>query len=60
MKTTFYLDGKRISRKALKAMIGEERLNRMLRDAKESFMEDPRVQNDFYIGEGHMLTIKFD
>ena len=60
MKTTFYLDGKKISRKALRAMIGEERLSHMLREAKETFMEDPRVQNDFYIGGGHMLTIKFD
>ena len=58
MKTTFYLDGKKTTKKAVKELIGEERLKRILEEAKETFFEDPLVQNDFFIGNG-MLTIEF-
>lgn len=58
MKTTFYLDGKKTTRKAVKEMLGEERLKRILEEAKKTYLEDPLVQNDFFIGSG-MLTIEF-
>ena len=58
MTTKFYLDGKKITRKAVKELIGEERLKRILEEAKETFLEDPLVQNDFFIGSG-MLTVEF-
>ena len=58
MTTKFYLDGEKITRKAVKELIGEERLKRILEEAKETFFEDPLVQNDFFIGNG-MLTIEF-
>ena len=58
MKTTFYLDGKKTTRKAVKELLGEERLNRILEEAKKTYLEDPLVQNDFFIGSG-MLTIEF-
>lgn len=58
MKTTFYLDGKKTTRKAVKELIGEERLKRILEEAKKTYLEDPLVQNDFFIGSG-MLTIEF-
>lgn len=58
MTTKFYLDGKKTTRKAVKELIGEERLKRMLREAKEAFMEDPLIQNDFFMGR-QMLTIEF-
>ena len=58
MKTIFYLDGKKTTRKAAKELIGEERLGRMLREARETFMEDPEIQNDFFLGR-QMLTIEF-
>lgn len=58
MTTKFYLDGKKIARKAVKELIGEERLKRILEEAKETFLEDPLVQNDFFIGSG-MLTVEF-
>lgn len=59
MKTKFYLNGKKTTRKAIKEQVGEERLGRMLKDAKETFTEDPLVQNDFFIGSG-TLTITFE
>jgi hypothetical protein len=58
MKTTFYLDGKKTTRKAVKELVGEERLKGILEEAKETFLEDPLVQNDFFIGSG-MLTVEF-
>ena len=58
MKTTFYLDGKKTTRKAVKELVGEERLKRILEEAKKTYLEDPLVQNDFFTGSG-MLTIEF-
>ena len=58
MKTTFYLDGKKTTKKVVREMLGEERLNRMLKEAKETFMEDPLVENDFFLGR-QVLTIRF-
>lgn len=58
MKTTFYLNGKKTTRKAVKELLGEERLKRILEEAKKTYLEDPLVQNDFFIGSG-MLTIEF-
>ena len=58
MKTTFYLDGKKTTRKAVKELLGEERLKRILEEAKKTYLEDPLIQNDFFIGSG-ILTIEF-
>ena len=58
MRTNFYLNGKKITRKAVKELVGEERLKEMLAEAKETFLEDPLTQNDLFIGNG-MLTIEF-
>jgi hypothetical protein len=59
MRTKFYLDGKKITKKALQERIGEERLKRLVQEAKETFMEDPLIQNDFYLGREGMVTIEF-
>lgn len=59
MRTKFYLDGKKITKKALQERIGEERLKRLIQEAKETFLEDPLIQNDFYLGREGMLTIEF-
>ena len=59
MKTKFYLNGKKTTCKAIRERIGEDRLARMLEEAKATFREDPLTQNDFFIGNG-MLTIAFE
>ena len=58
MRTVLYLNGKKTTRKAIKELVGEKELKRMLAEAKETFMEDPNIQNDFWLGMG-MLTIEF-
>ena len=59
MRTKFYLDGKKITKKVLQERIGEERLKKLVQEAKETFLEDPLIQNDFYLGREGMLTIEF-
>lgn len=60
MKTKFYINGKKTTRKAVKERIGEERLKRLIKEAKEVYMEDPLTQNDFFLGRAGMLTIAFE
>ena len=59
MKTKFYLNGKKATRKAIQEQLGADRLARMLKEAKKTFLADPLTQNDFFIGSG-MLTIAFE
>lgn len=59
MKTKFYINGKKTTRKAIQEQLGADQLARMLKEAKETFMADPLPQNDFFIGNG-MLTIAFE
>ena len=59
MRTKFYLDGKKITKMVLQERIGEERLKKLVQEAKETFLEDPLIQNDFYLGREGMLTIEF-
>ena len=60
MKTTFYLNGKKTSRKALTEKIGADRLKRYIEEAKEAFFEDPFTQNSFWLGGKDTLTIEFN
>lgn len=59
MKTKFYLDGKKTTKKVLTEKIGKERLDRMRMEAKEGFFADPLEQQSFCLGSAEMLTIKF-
>ena len=43
MRTNFYLDGKKTTRKAVKELVGEERMKEMIQEAKETFFEDPNT-----------------
>lgn len=60
MRTKFYLDGKKTTKKALAEEIGKERLDRMVGEAKEGFFADPLEQQSFYLGSAEMLTIEFE
>ena len=58
MKTTINLEGKKNTRKEVKVLDGAESPKRLLNEAKETCQDEPKVQNDFFIGSG-MLTIEF-
>ena len=59
MKTRFYIDGKKTTRKAVKELVGEDRLKRMLAEAREDFLEDPSIAADYHLGRYGMLSIRF-
>ena len=58
MKTNFYLENKKVSRAKLNGLLGKERVERYVEEAKETFREDPYIQNSWYLGIGR-LTIEF-
>ena len=60
MKTTFYLNGKKTTRKAVTELISAECLERYIEEAKESFSEDPLTENSFWLGGRNTLTIEFN
>ena len=59
MKTNYYLNDKKTTKKALTELLGKERLDRMTKEAKEGFMNDPLEQQSFFLGTTGMLTIEF-
>lgn len=59
MKTTYYLNGKKASKKVLTEQLGKERISRMTEEAKEGFMQDPLEQQSFFLGSAGCLTIEF-
>ena len=59
MRAIFYLNGKKVSRKSMIEMVGEERLKRYIEEAQEAFFEDPLAQNSFWLGGQNMMTIEF-
>lgn len=50
MRTTYKLDNKRISKKALTEMIGAKLVARITKSAWCDFTEDPNIENSIWIG----------
>jgi hypothetical protein len=59
MKTTYRLNDKKVSKKALIEKIGKDRIERLTKEAWETHMEDPYICNDFFMGRHGMLNISF-
>lgn len=59
MKTVFYLNGKKVTKKAVTEIVGAERIKRLVKEAKEGFMNDPYEEQSWYLGSAGMLTIEF-
>ena len=59
MKTVFYINGKKVSKKAVTEIVGTERIKGYIKEAKERFMEDPYEQQSWYLGSAGMLTVEF-
>lgn len=58
MTTTLYLDGKKTSVAKVKKLLGESMYERLKEKAKETYLEDPYIENSFWIGKG-TLTFMF-
>ena len=53
----FYINGKKVTKKAVTEKAGAERLGRMLEEAKQTHAEDPNEQISFMV-PGGILTIE--
>lgn len=53
----FYINGKRVSKKALIEMEGEKRVNSIVKESIETFKEDPNTCISYMISKG-MLTVE--
>lgn len=60
MKTIYYLNGRKTTRKAMKELLGEERLKRMTAESTEGFKADPLEEQSFFLGKAGTLTIEFE
>ena len=58
MRTIIELDGRKISKKAASEKFGKDEMDRMIREAKEAFAEDPLEETSWWMGVG-MLSITF-
>ncbi len=58
MKTTLFLKGKKISKKAAIEKFGKKRVEKYIRMAWEGFLEDPYEEQSWYTGAG-ILIIEF-
>jgi uncharacterized short protein YbdD (DUF466 family) len=59
MKTVFYINGKKVTRKAVTEMVGTEDVKRYVKESKKRFMNDPYEQQSWFLGSNGMLTIEF-
>lgn len=60
MKTIYYLNGRKTTGKAMKELLGKERLKRMTAEATEGFKADPLEGQSFFLGRMGTLTIEFE
>lgn len=58
MRTNMMLDGKKISKKKACEVLGKECVETFIKEAKESFYEDPYQELSWWTGRG-MLVIEF-
>jgi len=59
MKTVFYINGKKVSKKAVTEMVGTERTKRYVKEAKEGFMNNPYEEQSWFLGSKGRLVIVF-
>lgn len=57
MKTTFYLNGKKIARTKLEQLLGKEKVKFFLEEAKETFFEDCYIDNSRMTSAGILKII---
>lgn len=60
MKTVFRLNGKKTTKKSLVEKFGKERVDRWVNESKETFMEDPLIANDWWVGNGNVVNVSFE
>ena len=60
MKFKFFINGQKVTRAAVKNLVGEKRFEEIISEAKETMKEDPLIECDFWLGGTGMLTVEAD
>lgn len=56
MKTNYYLKGKKITKKAAVEFLGETKFKARLKEATQTFKDDPNVENSW--ADGFMIEFE--
>ena len=56
----FYINGKKISKKALAEKIGKEKLDQRIQEAKKEWAEDPDLLVQWWLGGKDTMTIEHE
>lgn len=56
----FYINGITATKKSIEELIGTDSLEAKIREAKETFAEDPCIENSWFLGSKGMLTIEVE
>ena len=59
MNKLIFINGKKVTKKKFAELIGEERIERYIRQSRDEFLSDPLVENDYMV-PGGILTIRFE
>lgn len=60
MKTIFYMNNRKVSKKSLVSEFGESWVAHKVEEAKEGFFEDPLEMQSWYLGGKRELVICFE
>lgn len=59
MKTIFYLNGNKITRKSLNELVGTSAVRTLVQCAREMYFVNKQEQSNFHMGSYGVLTISF-
>ena len=59
MKAVLYMNGKKTTRRAIRKLVGEERLKNMLARAKDGIQHDPNEEQHFLLSGNGTLAVEF-
>lgn len=58
MRATLYINNTRVTKKYVSELVGVDRVERYIKEAKEDHMRDPYEQHSYWLGGNNMLTIE--
>ena len=56
----FYINGESITKENIEQLIGKDSLDAKIKEAQETFLEDPYIENSWFLGSKGMLTIEIE
>lgn len=60
MDMRFYINGEKTTKKSIEELIGKDSLEAKIKEAQETFLEDPYIENSWFLGSKGMLTIEIE